>query len=120
MVWPLDHAHSYLHTHANASRIVGSGGGLGHLGVQFAKAKGLKVFAVDARDEGLSLSKECGADVVADAREGVDAVVAAAMKLNGGMGCDATVNVSDAKSAAHTACAITRKHGVMVQIAVVS
>lgn len=78
----------------------------------------LQVFAVDARDDGINLSRECGADVVADARNGIEAVVAEAMKLNDGMGCDATINVSDAKSAAHTACAITRKHGTMVQIAV--
>jgi hypothetical protein len=31
--------------------IVGSGGGLGHLGVQFAKALGLNVVGVDARDQ---------------------------------------------------------------------
>lgn len=34
--------------------IVGSGGGLGHLGIQFAKATGLKVIGIDARDEGLA------------------------------------------------------------------
>lgn len=48
--------------------LVGGGGGLRHLGVQFAKALGLKVIAIDARDEGLSLAKECGADFVIDAR----------------------------------------------------
>ncbi len=48
--------------------IVGAGGGLGHLGVQFARAKGLRVAAVDARDEGLELARRLGADVVADAR----------------------------------------------------
>ena len=30
--------------------IVGSGGGLGHLGCQFAKASGFKVIGIDARD----------------------------------------------------------------------
>lgn len=47
--------------------IVGGGGGLGHLGVQFAKALGLRVITIDACDEALSLAKECGADVVVDA-----------------------------------------------------
>ena len=37
--------------------IVGAGGGLGHLGVQFAKAIGLNVIAIDTRDEGLNLAK---------------------------------------------------------------
>jgi propanol-preferring alcohol dehydrogenase len=41
--------------------IVGGGDGLGHLGVQFAKALSLHVIAIDARDEALSLGKECGA-----------------------------------------------------------
>ena len=30
--------------------VVGSGGGLGHLGIQFAKAKGLIVLGIDARE----------------------------------------------------------------------
>ncbi len=100
--------------------IVGSGGGLGHLGIQFAKAKGLKVLGVDARDDGLALSKEVGADVVLDARKGKDYVIEEAMKITNGKGVDATINVSDAKVAPETACAITRMHGTMVQIAVVS
>lgn len=49
--------------------IVGGGGGLGHLGVQFAKALGLFVIAIDARDEGLQLAKGCGAGTVVDARQ---------------------------------------------------
>ncbi|KAK5166346.1 hypothetical protein LTR04_000740 [Oleoguttula sp. CCFEE 6159] len=97
--------------------IVGSGGGLGHLGIQFAKALGLQVIGIDARDEGLQLSRTAGADVVIDARRGNEAVVAEVHKVTNGAGADATVNVSDAKSAAATACAVTKLHGVMVQIA---
>jgi propanol-preferring alcohol dehydrogenase len=99
--------------------IIGSGGGLGHLAVQFAKARGLKVIGVDARDDGLALSREAGADIVLDARIGKDRVVHEAFKVTEGKGADATVNVSDAKTAAATACAITRKHGTMVQVALV-
>lgn len=100
--------------------IVGSGGGLGHLGIQFAKAMGLKVVGVDARDEGLSLSKEKGADLVVDARRAKSEVVEEVKKATGGHGVDATVNVSDAKTAAGTAAAITRMHGRVIQIAQVS
>ncbi len=100
--------------------IVGSGGGLGHLGIQFAKAMGLKVVGVDARDEGLELSKKEGADVVVDARKEKNEVVKEVQNATGGEGVDATVNVSDAKSAAATAAAITRIHGKLVQIAQVS
>lgn len=97
--------------------IVGSGGGLGHLGVQFAKALGLQVVGVDARDEGLELSKKYGADVVADARKGKDGVVKEVHAVTNGEGVDATINLSDHKDAAAIACAVTKMHGTMVQIA---
>lgn len=100
--------------------IVGSGGGLGHLGIQFAKAMGFKVVGVDARDEGLELSKQNGADVVIDARRAKAEVIREVQTATGRGGVDGTVNVSDAKSAAATACAITKMHGKMVQIAQVS
>lgn len=97
--------------------IVGSGGGLGHLGIQFAKALGLKVIGIDARDEGLALSKKFGADVVIDARKGDEAVIKEVHKVTGDLGADASITVSDAKTAAATACALTKMHGTMVQVA---
>lgn len=100
--------------------LVGSGGGLGHLGIQFAKALGLKVIGIDARNEGLELTRETGADVVIDARKGIDHVIQEVHKVTNGMGADATVNISDAKSAAATACAATKMHGLMIQLAQVS
>lgn len=96
---------------------VGSGGGLGHLGVQFAKALGLKVIGVDARDEGLELTKHYGADVVVDARKGKEQVVKEVQAVTGGLGADSTVTLSDHKDAAAIACASTKMHGTMVQIA---
>ncbi|TKA67971.1 hypothetical protein B0A55_09658 [Friedmanniomyces simplex] len=96
---------------------VGSGGGLGHLGVQFAKALGLKVIGIDARDEGIALTKEYGADVVVDARQGKEEAVKAVQEVTKGEGADATVCISDAPTAAGLACAVTRMHGTMVQIA---
>ncbi|KAF2434969.1 GroES-like protein [Tothia fuscella] len=97
--------------------VVGGGGGLGHLGTQFAKALGIKVIAIDARDEGLKLSEEAGADVTLDARKGDEYLIEQVQKVTGGDGTDATINVSDAKTAAATACAVTKMHGVMIQIA---
>lgn len=84
--------------------------------MQFAKAIGIKVIGIDARDEGLALTKEHGADVVVDARKGKEAVVEEVKKVTGGEGADATVNVSDANSAAAMACAITKTHGKMIQV----
>lgn len=43
-------------------------GGLGHLAVQYAKAMGLRVAAIDIDDAKLKLAKECGAEVVANAK----------------------------------------------------
>lgn len=101
--------------------IVGSGGGLGHLAIQMAKkAFGLKVVGVDARDEGLALTEEAGADLVLDARIGKEKLVEQVHKHTDGKGVHAALNVSDAKSAAPTAAAITRDHGTVVQVALVS
>jgi D-arabinose 1-dehydrogenase-like Zn-dependent alcohol dehydrogenase len=75
--------------------LVGSGGGLGHLGIQFAKALGLNVVGIDARDEGLAMSKENGADVVVDARNGKDSVVAEVQKVS-------TASTSKAGLVSHT------------------
>jgi propanol-preferring alcohol dehydrogenase len=97
--------------------IVGSGGGLGHLGIQFAKSKGLSVIGVDARPEGLELSKKYGADHVIDARQGDEKVAEQVRKITGADGADVTITLADAKSAAATACAITRMHGTMIQVA---
>lgn len=97
--------------------LVGSGGGIGHLCVQFAKKKGLKVIGVDARDDGLEISKALGADVVVDARKGKEAVVKEVQEATDGIGADATVTLSDAESAAALAAAVTKMHGTMVQIA---
>lgn len=97
--------------------IVGSGGGLGHLGVQFAKALGLNVIGIDARDEGLELTKKGGADVIIDARAGNDEVVKQVHACTASAGAAATLNVSDASPAAALACAVTRMHGTMIQIA---
>ncbi|KAI9640876.1 hypothetical protein NHQ30_010717 [Ciborinia camelliae] len=89
--------------------IVGAGGGLGHLGVQFAKALGLNVIAIDARDEALDLARDCGADVLVDARQGKEKVVEEVQKITGGQGAHSTLNVSDHESAAATAVAVTRR-----------
>jgi propanol-preferring alcohol dehydrogenase len=97
--------------------IVGSGGGLGHLGIQFAKALGLKVIGIDARDEGLKLSKQYGADTVVDARNGDKSVVKAVHSVTSNVVADVTIKLSDAKTAAATACAVTRMHGKMIQVA---
>ena len=97
--------------------LLGSGGGLGHIGIQFAKYFGLKVIGIDARDEGIALSQEFGADLVVDARQSNDLVVKAVHEATDGRGADVTINISYAESAAATACAVTKMHGTMIQLA---
>jgi len=43
-------------------------GGLGHLAVQYAKAMGLHVAALDVTDDKLALARSCGADVTISAK----------------------------------------------------
>ncbi|MGF7080238.1 alcohol dehydrogenase AdhP [Mucilaginibacter sp. UYCu711] len=44
-------------------------GGLGHLAVQYAKAMGLHIAAIDVSDDKLNLAKSLGAELVVNARE---------------------------------------------------
>ncbi|KIH87258.1 hypothetical protein SPBR_05104 [Sporothrix brasiliensis 5110] len=99
--------------------VVGAGGGLGHMAVQFAVQSGMRVIGIDARPEGLAATREAGAELVLDARDGKDANVAAVQEVTGALagGVDATLLVADVTSAAALACAVTRKHGTVVELA---
>lgn len=44
-------------------------GGLGHLAVQYAKAMGLQVAAIDVADDKLALARKLGADITVNAKE---------------------------------------------------
>lgn len=57
-------------------------GGLGHVAVQYAKAMGLHVIAVDVADDKLALARDMGADSVVNAR--TEDPVKAVQKLCGG------------------------------------
>jgi propanol-preferring alcohol dehydrogenase len=59
--------------------VISGVGGLGHVAVQYAKAMGLHVVAVDVSEEKLALARALGADLAVDGRQpdAVDRVVAA-------------------------------------------
>jgi propanol-preferring alcohol dehydrogenase len=97
--------------------IVGSGGGLGHLAIQFAKALGLKTIGIDARDEALELSRQVGCDITIDARQETAKFIENVITATEGVRADATLNLSSADSAAGLSCAVTKNHGLMIQIA---
>ena len=58
-------------------------GGLGHLAVQYAKAMGLRVAAIDVADDKLALARKLGADITVNAKEQDPG--AYLKKLTGGM-----------------------------------
>jgi len=91
--------------------ILGGGGGLGRLRIQFAISLGLHLIVIDKRDEGLSLARECGADTVIDARSGKEKLVEEVKKVTEGQDANATLNVSGHESAAATSAAVTKMHG---------
>ncbi|KAH7364196.1 chaperonin 10-like protein [Rhexocercosporidium sp. MPI-PUGE-AT-0058] len=66
---------------------------------------------------GLSLAKGCGANLVIDARQGKEKIVEKVKNATDGKLADATLNVSDHESAAATSAAVTKMHGLLVQIA---
>ena len=57
-------------------------GGLGHVAIQYAKAMGLKVVALDIAPDKLALARSTGADIVIDA--GLPDAVAQVVKATGG------------------------------------
>lgn len=57
-------------------------GGLGHVAIQYAKAMGLHVVALDITPEKLALARSAGADLAVDARS--SDVVADVLKITGG------------------------------------
>jgi propanol-preferring alcohol dehydrogenase len=70
-------------TRAGEWIVISGAGGLGHLGIQYAKIMGLQVCAVDIDDDKLALAKTVGADLVVNAkREG--ATEAVVKGTNGG------------------------------------
>ncbi|KAL0932926.1 alcohol dehydrogenase [Colletotrichum truncatum] len=103
--------------------IIGSGGGLGHLAIQIAVKQGINVIGVEARDVALELTKRAGASAV-DVRRGTEAMVEEIRKHvgphrveKGNDLCDASIVLSDAESAIHTGMAITKGHGLVVEVA---
>jgi propanol-preferring alcohol dehydrogenase len=107
-------------TKGQSIAIIGSGGGVGHLAVRFARHRDLRVIAIDARDEGLDASTKAGAEIVFDARSGSDAIADQVMVLTNGDGCDATINFAESSQASALACRVTKTHGTMWQVAQVS
>jgi propanol-preferring alcohol dehydrogenase len=88
-------------------------GGLGHLAVQYAKAMGLLVCAIDIDDGKLDHAKRLGADLVFNAKAGDPA---AALKKETGGGAHGVVITAPSLIAFKQGIGMTRRHGTCVLI----
>ncbi|UOM35226.1 alcohol dehydrogenase AdhP [Acuticoccus sp. I52.16.1] len=90
--------------------VVSGIGGLGHMAVQYAKAMGMRVVAVDIAEDKLALAASLGAEATVDAR-GNDAI-AEVRRITDGGGHGVLVTAVS-RGAFAQAVAMTRRHGTM-------
>lgn len=88
--------------------VISGAGGLGHLAIQYAKAMGLQVCAVDIEDDKLALATGYGADLVVNAGA-ADAVEQVRKGTDGG--AHGVLITAPSLSAFHQGIAMTRKRG---------
>lgn len=88
-------------------------GGLGHLAIQYAKAMGLKVCAVDIDDGKLAHAKRLGADLMINAKTNDPASV---LKKEIGGGAQGVLITAPSLSAFKQGVSMTRKHGTCVLV----
>jgi alcohol dehydrogenase, propanol-preferring len=88
-------------------------GGLGHLAVQYARAMGLQVCAVDVDDEKLAHAKRLGAELAINARSGD---VAAEVKKATGGGAHGVLITAPSLGAFKQGIGMTRKWGTCVLV----
>ncbi|MEO6103783.1 MAG: zinc-dependent alcohol dehydrogenase [Pseudoxanthomonas sp.] len=95
--------------------VISGSGGLGHLGVQDAKAMGLQVCAVDIADGKLEHAKRLGADAVVNAKHGDP--VEAVRKITDG-GAHGVLITAPSLPAFRQGVGMTRKHGTCVLVGI--
>lgn len=95
--------------------VVSGVGGLGHLAVQYAKAMGLHVCAVDVSEGKLEHARRLGADAVVDAAVGDP--VAAVRQVTGG-GAHGVLITAPSLPAFRQGVGMTRKHGTCVLVGI--
>jgi propanol-preferring alcohol dehydrogenase len=93
--------------------VISGAGGLGHLAVQYAKAMGLQVCAVDIDDGKLAHAKRLGADLVVNAKAGDPA---AAVKTGTGGGAHGVLITAPSLTAFNQGVGMTRKRGTCVLV----
>ncbi|RSL78722.1 hypothetical protein CEP51_007966 [Fusarium floridanum] len=109
--------------------IIGAGGGLGHIGVQFAAYLGKDVLAIDAADQALHLVRQVKADLgeagkrvhISDARSEDPETMKALGKSVAGVapteiGLDAVILLPESQRAFDMGMKLLRNHGTMVVV----
>ncbi|EMR64126.1 putative alcohol dehydrogenase protein [Eutypa lata UCREL1] len=96
--------------------IVGAGGGLGHLAIQYAKVKGLKVLAIDAGGEKGAMCTKLGADAFVDFTQTKD-ITSDVVKITNG-GAHAILVTSSSVRAYEQAITYVRKRGIIICIGI--
>jgi propanol-preferring alcohol dehydrogenase len=92
--------------------VISGAGGLGHIAIQYAKAMGLHVAAVDVGDDKLELARKLGAEITINAKSKDPAV--AIQKEIGGAHCVLVTAVSPI--AFKQAVGMLRRHGTCVLV----
>jgi propanol-preferring alcohol dehydrogenase len=86
-------------------------GGLGHVAVQYARAMGLHVVALDVSEDKLALARTLGADLAVDGRRGAEAIEEV-LKATGG-GAHGVLVTAVSLPAFDQALAMTRRKGTV-------
>ena len=93
--------------------VISGAGGLGHLGIQYAKVMGLRVCAVDIDDGKLALATKMGADFVVNARHGEPEEV---VRKGTGGGAHGVLITAPSLGAFKQGVGMTRKRGTCVLV----
>ncbi|KAL2815706.1 hypothetical protein BJX63DRAFT_156521 [Aspergillus granulosus] len=94
----------------------GAGGGLGHMGVQIAVKKGLKVIAIDTGDKKRELCLNLGATTFLDYKH--DDVESAVKQLTSGLGAHAVICTANGEAAYEQSLRLLRRLGVLVCVGI--
>ncbi|KAF2672170.1 GroES-like protein [Microthyrium microscopicum] len=96
--------------------IVGAGGGLGSMAVQYAKAMGLRVIAIDAGDDKREATKKLGAESFVDFSKSKDVVADVQAATEDGLGPHAVLLVAVSERPFQQAAEYVRPKGTVVCI----
>lgn len=93
----------------------GAGGGVGHMGVMYAKALGMRVIAIDGGEEKEQMCKKIGADHFVDFTKVKD-VNAEVVKLADGLGVHGLLITATSPAAYRTGIGMLRTSGILMSI----